>query len=112
MNSGGMYTANLDVDELQMPDASYQGAQQYARAKRAQVSLNAMWAAKVAHDACVFHALHSGWVATPGIREALPRFSKVLGPRRLLRSGLNSAVTLVCLSAADSVLERSDFFWH
>ena len=80
MSSGGMYTATLDVDGLQMPDASYQGAQQYARAKRAQVSLNTMWAAKVAHDECVFHALHPGWVATPGISEALPRFSRLLGP--------------------------------
>ena len=112
MNSGGMYTANLNVDEIQMPDASYQGAQQYARTKREQVSLNAMWAAKIAHDGCVFHALQPGWVATPGIKEALSRFSKVLGPRRLLRSELNGAVTLVCLSAADSVLKRSDFFWH
>ena len=112
MSSGGMYTATLDVDGLQMPDASYQGAQQYARAKRAQVSLNATWAAKVAHDKCVFHALHPGWVATPGINEALPRFSKLLGPLGLLRSGLNGADTLVWLSAADSVLKRSGFFWH
>ena len=112
MSSGGMYTATLDVDGLQMPDASYQGAQQYARAKRAQVSLNTMWAAKVAHDECVFHALHPGWVATPGISEALPRFSRLLGPLGLLRSGLNGADTLVWLSAADSVLKRSGFFWH
>ena len=75
-----MYTATLDVDGLQMPDTSYQGAQQYARAKRAQVSLNATWATKVAHDECVFHALHPGWVATPGISEALPKFSRLLGP--------------------------------
>ena len=112
MSSGGMYTATLDVDGLQMPDTSYQGAQQYARAKRAQVSLNATWATKVAHDECVFHALHPGWVATPGISEALPKFSRLLGPLGLLRSGLNGADTLVWLSAEDSVLERSGFFWH
>ena len=112
MSSGGMYTEKLDVDGLQMPDDSYQGAQQYARAKRAQVSLNEMWAAKVAHDECVFHALHPGWVATPGISEALPRFSRVLGPLGLLRSRLNGADTLVWLTADESVLEHSGFFWH
>jgi len=107
-----MYTERLDVDELEMSDDTYQGAKQYARAKRAQVSLNTEWASKVSKSECVFHALHPGWVATPGVSEALPGFSKLLGPLRLLRSPLNGADTLVWLSADDSVLKSSGQFWH
>ena len=47
MSSGGMYTSGLTVSNLQMDEKSYSGAQQYARAKRAQVVLNEMWAARV-----------------------------------------------------------------
>jgi len=76
------------------------------------VSLNAMWAARVEQHECVFHSLHPGWVATPGITEALPGFSKILGPLRLLRSPLNGADTMVWMTADDSLLESSGLFWH
>ncbi|HZX56235.1 MAG TPA: SDR family NAD(P)-dependent oxidoreductase [Ilumatobacteraceae bacterium] len=44
MSSGGMYAAPLGGADLQMSDGDYRGSQQYARAKRAQVTLNEMWA--------------------------------------------------------------------
>ena len=44
MSSGGMYAAGLSVSQLEMSPDSYKGAEQYARAKRAQVTLNEMWA--------------------------------------------------------------------
>ncbi len=47
MSSGGMYTAGLTVRSLQMDESSYKGAEQYARAKRAQVTLNEMWAERI-----------------------------------------------------------------
>jgi len=112
MSSGGMYTEPLTVDGLEMPDADYQGARQYARAKRAQVTLNELWAERVPAEQVVFHALHPGWVDTPGINDALPAFSKVLGPLRLLRSGREGADTLVWLSAAEAPLASSGEFWH
>ena len=112
MSSGGMYTEGLTVDGLEMTDEEYQGAQQYARAKRAQVTLNALWAARVSPKKCVFHALHPGWVDTPGIQEALPVFSKVLGPLKLLRPALDGADTLVWLSADDQALNSTGQFWH
>ena len=77
MSSGGMYTASLEPDHLQMGD-DYKGSQQYARAKRAQVTLNEMWAQRVPGDEVVFHAMHPGWVDTPGLREALPTFRKLV----------------------------------
>lgn len=112
MSSGGMYTEALTVDKLQMSDEHYQGAQQYARAKRAQVTLNRVWAERIHQSQCVYHALHPGWVDTPGIQEALPGFSKVLGPLGLLRSADVGADTLVWLSADDQALKSSGAFWH
>lgn len=112
MSSGGMYTEALTVSELEMSDKGYQGAQQYARAKRAQVVLNEMWAEKIPASSIVFHSLHPGWVKTPGITEALPGFSKVLSPLGLLRTPREGADTLVWLSADDEAKSSSGKFWH
>lgn len=110
MSSGGMYTAGLTVSKLQMDEASYKGAEQYARAKRAQVTLNERWAEEVPAAEVVFHAMHPGWADTPGVVEALPTFRKVVGP--LLRSPLQGADTLVWLAADDGApLDSSGDFW-
>lgn len=111
MSSGGMYTEPLTVDRLEMSDAEYSGTAQYARAKRAQVALNEAWAAHVPPDEIVFHALHPGWVDTPGINEALPGFSRVLSPLGLLRTAREGADTLVWLAADERALESSGDFW-
>jgi dehydrogenase/reductase SDR family protein 12 len=109
MSSGGMYTAALEPDGLQMGH-DYKGSQQYALAKRAQVTLNEMWAQRVARDKVVFHAMHPGWVDTPGLREALPTFRKLVGP--LLRSPAQGADTLVWLAADDDQpVASSGGFW-
>lgn len=112
MSSGGMYTEGLTVDGLEMSDTSYQGAKQYARAKRAQVVLNEMWAARIDQANIVFHALHPGWVNTPGITEALPKFSRLLNPLGLLRTPREGADTMVWLSADDMAVNCSGKFWH
>ena len=44
MSSGGMYATGLTVSGLEMTPDDYNGTEQYARAKRAQVTLNEMWA--------------------------------------------------------------------
>ena len=112
MSSGGMYTEALTVSGLEMDDDSYQGAQQYARAKRAQVVLNEMWAKIIPANKVVFHSLHPGWVKTPGITEALPGFSKILSPLGLLRTPREGADTLVWLSADTAPAECTGKFWH
>ena len=99
MSSGGMYAAGLTVDDLQMTDADYRGSEQYARAKRAQVTLNEMWARRVDRTAVVFHALHPGWADTPGVEASLPQFRRVMRP--LLRTPAEGADTLVWLAADD-----------
>jgi len=112
MSSGGMYTAQLHVDQLHMPDDHYQGAKQYARAKRAQVVLNELWAQHANRGNIRFHALHPGWVATPGIEEALPGFSRWLARAGLLREPAAGADTMIWLAVADAALECNGRFWH
>jgi NAD(P)-dependent dehydrogenase (short-subunit alcohol dehydrogenase family) len=110
MSSGGMYATSLTVDNLQMSDADYRGSEQYARAKRAQVTLNEMWAHRVARTAVVFHALHPGWADTPGVEASLPQFRRLMKP--LLRSPAEGADTLVWLAADDGEpLRTSGDFW-
>lgn len=109
MSSGGMYTAGLTVARLQMDAADYKGAEQYARAKRAQVTLNEMWAERAGDRGIHFHAMHPGWADTPGVEESLPTFSKVMGP--LFRSPEQGADTLVWLAADPAPLESNGGFW-
>lgn len=110
MSSGGMYAANLDVEHLEMSASDYRGAEQYARAKRAQVTLNEMWAQRVPPERVVFHAVHPGWADTPGVATSLPTFRRVVGP--LLRTPEQGADTMVWLAADDGEpLRSSGRFW-
>jgi dehydrogenase/reductase SDR family member 12 len=110
MSSGGMYTAGLTVDHLQMSSDSYNGTKQYALAKRAQVTLNEMWAQRVDQRSVVFHAMHPGWADTPGVQDSLPTFRRVVGP--LLRDSDAGADTMVWLAADDGEpLSGTGGFW-
>ena len=110
MSSGGMYATGLSVEDLQMGSETYRGAEQYARAKRAQVTLNEMWADRFADIDVVFHAMHPGWADTPGVRTSLPTFRRLTGP--LLRTVEQGADTLVWLSADDEEpLATNGLFW-
>lgn len=108
VSSGGMYAAGLTVDRLQMGD-DYRGAEQYARAKRAQVTLNEMWAERVPVSEVVFHAMHPGWADTPGVEASLPRFRSIVGP--LLRTPAEGADTIVWLVADHEPRLSSGGFW-
>ena len=109
MSSGGMYSTGLTVDRLEMGD-DYRGTEQYARAKRAQVTLNELWAEHTAGSGVVFHAVHPGWAETPGVAESLPTFDRVMGP--LLRTPEQGADTLVWLAADDGEpLSTNGRFW-
>ncbi len=110
MSSGGMYTAELTVDHLQMSSDLYNGSKQYALAKRAQVTLNEMWAQRVEKRSVVFHAMHPGWADTPGVEESLPAFRKLVGP--LLRDAKGGADTMVWLASDDGEpLSSTGGFW-
>lgn len=109
MASGGMYAAGLTVHGLQMAEDEYGGSEQYARAKRAQVTMNELWAERVPWSTVVFHAMHPGWADTPGVEASLPGFRKVMGP--LLRTADQGADTLVWLVADDEATTSSGAFW-
>ena len=108
VSSGGMYASPLRVEGIEMGD-DYSGSEQYARAKRAQVVLNEMWAARTDADRVVFHAMHPGWADTPGVRTSLPAFRRVTGP--LLRSAAEGADTVVWLAASSEGGASSGGFW-
>ncbi len=109
MSSGGMYAARLTVSQLEMSPEKYNGTEQYARAKRAQVTLNEMWAERFGELGIRFHSMHPGWADTPGVDASLPTFSKLMGP--LLRTPEQGADTLVWLAADDRPLASNGSFW-
>ena len=80
MSSGGMYASGLTVSGLEMSPAEYNGTEQYARAKRAQVTLNEMWADRFGHEGIRFHAMHPGWADTPGVDAASADLREGDGP--------------------------------
>ncbi len=92
MTSGGLYTQELDLSQLEM-GGDYRGTVAYARAKRAQLALVEAWTrADPDHS---YFAVHPGWTDTPGLRHSLPTFSKVLRPLlRTPRQGVDTALWL------------------
>jgi NAD(P)-dependent dehydrogenase (short-subunit alcohol dehydrogenase family) len=109
--SGGMYTEPLAVERLEMAPDGYDGTTAYARAKRAQVTLAELWAARLPADEVVVHAMHPGWADTPGVVRSLPTFHRVVGP--LLRTPAAGADTLLWLAASDGAPRTSTGgFWH
>ncbi len=103
VTSGGMYTARLDAYDLQTVSRPYRGAEVYARTKRAEVVLTSMWAERGVSS----HAMHPGWVDTPGLASSLPGFHRLLRP--LLRTPEQGADTIVWLGAAEVPPGR---LWH
>ena len=110
VSSGGMYAQRLDLQTLQMTEPGYNGVTAYARAKRAQVALSREWARRLAGTGVAFHAMHPGWVDTPGLGTSMPGFHRLTRP--ILRSADQGADTIVWLATADPGLLGSGRFWH
>lgn len=109
VSSGGMYTQSVHVDDLQMSHQPYDGATAYAWAKRSLVILTELWATGLAHRGFSVHAMHPGWVDTPGLAISLPRFYK--GIRPLLRTPEQGADTLIWLASAMEPGQCTGLFW-
>jgi len=111
VSSGGMYFKRIDIAALaETSPSGYSGAARYALTKRAQVALNTQWAARTDPSQIAFHAVHPGWVRTPGLSPTLPRFARLMGP--LLRTPAQGADSIVWLAAADRRQLGSGRFWH
>ncbi|VVS91912.1 SDR family NAD(P)-dependent oxidoreductase [Desulfoluna spongiiphila] len=107
--SGGMYTQRIHVGDLEMESAPYDGPTAYAWAKRGLVILTELWAETFRHRPFAVHAMHPGWVDTPGLAASLPRFHKAIRP--LLRSPAQGADTLEWLASAVAPGQCSGLFW-
>ncbi|MGZ4320293.1 MAG: SDR family NAD(P)-dependent oxidoreductase [Gaiellaceae bacterium] len=107
--SGGMYTVPLDVAALEPTPAEYDGVKAYARCKRAQVALAGEWTRHLSGTGVTVNAMHPGWADTPGLRDALPGFSRVLSP--ILRTPLEGADTIAWLAAAPEAAGTSGRFF-
>lgn len=109
VSSGGMYAAPLPQlhkgESLEM--TKYDGTRQYAIAKRAQVTLNAMWAAE--EPDVDFVAMHPGWADTPGVQESIPLFR--VATRPILRTVAQGADTIAWLAAVTPLPGDSGTFW-
>jgi dehydrogenase/reductase SDR family member 12 len=110
VSSGGMYAQRLDVDALTPDPSSFNGVAAYARTKRAQVVLTKEWARRTRGSGVTFHVTHPGWVDTPGLGAALPRFTRLMRP--LLRSPQEGADTIVWLASNPAGAKGSGEFWH
>ena len=98
VTSGGMYMARLQLDDLQLEGKDFDGPAFYAHAKRAQVVLTGELQRRFGADLS-FHAMHPGWVQTPGVKSSLPRFHSVTRP--VLRDAEQGADTIVWLAASE-----------
>jgi dehydrogenase/reductase SDR family protein 12 len=110
VSSGGMYTARLDVDDLQLDARDYDGAAAYAHTKRIEVILTELWQERLAGSGVTAHSMHPGWADTPGIQASLPTFRRVLRP--LLRDSRQGADTIAWLLAAREPADKPGRFWH
>ena len=110
VSSGGMYTARLRADDIQLEAEAFDGPRFYAHTKRIQVVLNEVWAEREPAREIAFSAMHPGWADTPGLRSSLPRFARATRP--LLRSTREGADTAVWLATAPSLEPASGGFWH
>ncbi len=107
--SGGMYTEPLDVAALDPEPAAYDGTKTYARCKRAQVVLAEEWTRHLLDTGIAVNAMHPGWADTPGLRTALPGFTRIVGP--LLRTPAEGADTIVWLAAAPDAADSGGLFF-
>ena len=109
VSSGGMYAQRLRPDDLETRKSDYTGPKAYARTKRAQVIITEEWARRFDPSEVVFHAMHPGWSATPGVADSLPAFNRIMKP--LLRTPEQGADTIVWLAAADEPAEATGGSW-
>jgi len=107
--SGGMYTQGIRADALNASGSSHHGPTAYARAKRGLVILTGLWANELADAGISVHAMHPGWVDTPGLAKSLPAFHRQLSP--WLRTPAQGADTIVWLAAAPDAHHASGQFW-
>lgn len=85
VSSGGMYLKKLDLDSL-FKNPHYEKVDTYANVKRAQVTLVEELALLDEWREFFIYSMHPGWVGTEGLKEALPKFYRLMKNRLRLPS--------------------------
>jgi dehydrogenase/reductase SDR family protein 12 len=112
VSSGGQYTEELLLEDMQWRGPGFDGARAYARDKRRQTALTALWAeTHSASSGVFFAAMHPGWADTDAVRTSLPQFYETLKAR--LRSPEEGADTVVwlCCAPREKVQAHSGAFF-
>lgn len=105
VTSAAIYGQRLDVEGLLAPPEPYRGSLQYARTKRAQVELSAIFGERLAGLGVTSNCMHPGLTATSGTAESFPVYHRVLAP--VLRDVDQGADTAVWLAASPAARGRS-----
>lgn len=109
VSSGGMYLVKLKMRDWQWAERPYDGVRAYAMTKRAQAVLTRMWHEELSADGIHVHAMHPGWVDTPGVRDSLPGFYE--SRHTTLRTPEQGADTAVWLTIAPAATLPGGRFW-
>ena len=92
VTSGGMYLKALDLSTI-FTNEGYDKVSTYANVKRAQVTLLPFFKNEFPEQ--VVTAMHPGWAQTPGVKESIPVFNRLMKGR--LRTPLEGADTILWL---------------
>ncbi len=95
VSSGGMYTVKLSLSDWRWSRRPFDGVKAYAMTKRAQVVLAELLQEKLSGNGVSVFSMHPGWVDTPSVQTALPRF--YASWKKFLRTPEQGADTAVWL---------------
>ena len=108
VSSGGIYLKKLDLDSL-FHNQKYEKVSTYSNVKRAQVTLvEELSRQEIWKNVKVF-SMHPGWVATYGLREALPMFFSLM--RNRLRNTKEGADTIIWLLLTEESITSGSFYF-
>jgi NAD(P)-dependent dehydrogenase (short-subunit alcohol dehydrogenase family) len=108
--SGGMYLEGLALDDLNYEQGRYRGSVAYARAKRRLLVLTKIWAHQLGGTGVTVNATHPGWVDTPGVKDSLPTFYRLMKPG--LRNLEQGSDTILWLATAEQAGHETGKLWH
>jgi dehydrogenase/reductase SDR family protein 12 len=109
VSSGGMYNHPLNVKDLNLTGAGFEGVRAYGLAKRGQVVLTRYWREEYAGTGRSFYVMHPGWADTAGVKRSMPRFRAML--KSVLRDDRQGADTIVWLAATRPPQIAAESIW-
>ena len=107
VTSGGMYLSKLDLSKISK-DKKYDKVATYANVKRAQVTLLPFLKSEFPDQ--LVNCMHPGWVATPGVSAAIPKFNKKMSGK--LRAPIQGADSILwLLSENDQKISSGNLYF-